>query len=298
MQTLSEIRRLLSRAGLSPARQFGQNFLIDGNLLDKLLSLAEGDGRDIVLEVGPGTGSLTGELLSRFERVVAIEIDRGLYELLRDTLGDRTNLTLIHGDVLSSKHVINPQVVRAVEPAARLIANLPYGIATPLIVLCLKMTWRGLCRIDRMTFTIQQELADRLIASPGGGDYGPLSVLTGLLGRVTPGAPVPAGAFFPKPKVASRILRIDFDASRAARLADVDVLAKLLSLAFAQRRKQIGSILKRKRCPFPVEDLEAALDEAQIDLSLRAERIAPEQFRSAANSLRRSQDDSGGGVAQ
>ena len=288
MQTLSEIRSLLKRFGLRPNRAFGQSFLIDKNLMGKLLELAELSGDQTVLEVGPATGSLTEELLTRAGRVVAVEIDRGFYELLQQHLGDRENLTLICGDVLSSKHEIAPTVLDAIKPRAVLVANLPYNIATPLIADCLIGSWRSNYRFDRLTFTVQEEVAQRLNASCGSSSYGSVSVLVSLLGRVTMGPIIQRTAFFPSPKVASRIVRIDFDEDSAGDLMDIDVLRRVLNLAFGQRRKQIGSLVRRKEAQDLAGSPEALADAMRrggIDMKARPQRVAPGAFAALANFL-------------
>lgn len=294
MQTLREIRRLLDEAGLRPRRQLGQSFLIDGNLLGKLLELAELSGGETVLEVGAGSGSLTEELLDRAAQVVAVEIDRGLCELLRRRLGGRENLRLICGDVLAGKAALCPGVLGALRPGSHLVANLPYRIAAPLLADCLMESWRSQrgrsgarCSFERLTFTVQKELAERLSASCGGEAYGPVSVLTALLGRIRLGPAVPASAFWPRPKVVSRIVRVDFDPAGAGALADADVLRAALSLAFGQRRKQVRSILRRKAAPFAPEALAWALAAAGIDPARRAEQIHPGQYLAFANALAR-----------
>jgi len=290
MQTLHQIRSLLAEAGLSPRRRYGQCFLIDGNLMGKLLELAEVGPSQTVLEVGPGTGSLTEELLERAGKVVAVEIDRGLCQLLSEKFHNRGMLTLLCRDALAGKHQLAGEVLAALGDEADLVANLPYNIATPLLAECLVGAWLALrggggCRFCRLTFTVQREVADRLAAAPGSADYGSLSVLVALLGRLRLGTNVPASAFWPRPKVASRIVRIDFDPAAAARLADVDRLQTLLATAFGQRRKQIGSIFRRKQQPFSPQALEAALTAAGIDRSLRPQDIPPDQYLSMANAL-------------
>ena len=296
MQTLSEIRDLLERAGLRPQKQFGQNFLVDQNLMHKLIDLADLTGRETVLEVGPGTGALTEELLNHAKRVIAVEIDRGMAEMLRRHVGQRDSLLLLNADVLAGKHAINNEVLRALDETVHLVANLPYNIATPLLLQCLMESWHarkegssdGRRLFERMTFTIQRELADKLSAGVGGGDYGPATVIIALLGKTTPGALIPASAFWPRPKVASRIVRIDFDPSLADQLADIETLKTVLAVMFAQRRKQIASVLKRKNLPFDQAALADALTTANIKLTDRPQNVTPENFRSLANRLQRS----------
>ena len=287
---------MLAEAGLRPAKRFGQNFLTDLNVMRTLIERAEVTDEQTVLEVGPGTGSLTEELLAGAARVVAVEIDRGLVELLKLRLSDRKNLTLIGEDVLAGKHRIAPRVLDALGAAATMVSNLPFAVATPLVVECLLNSWRSVhgrgermpgrgCRFDRLTFTVQREVADRLAARPPGKDYGPVSVVAALLGRVVLGATIPPSAFWPRPNVSGRIVRIDFDAGAAERLADAETLSALLRLVFAQRRKQLASAIGRKNCPFSAEALSAALAAADIKATQRAETVAPEQFLVVANAL-------------
>ena len=293
MQTLRDIRRLLDEAGLRPRKGLGQSFLIDGNLLGKLVELAELTGRETVLEVGPATASLTEELLERAAKVVAVEIDRGLCELLRRRLGERGNFVLIAGDVLATKHALSPAVLAELPADTHLVANLPYCVATPVLAECLVQSWRsaragGGCGFERLTFTVQAEVAERLAAACGGGAYGRVSVLVALLGHIRLGSVLPAEAFWPRPKVASRIVRIDFDADLAARVANVDVLGEVLSLAFSQRRKQVRSMLRRKGAAFDAGAMASALAASGIEAPCRPPRVRPEQYRALANALARS----------
>lgn len=290
MQTITEIRRMLADAGLRPHKQFGQSFLVDGNLMRRMLDLAGLTGSETVLEVGPGTGSLTEELLDRAAAVIAVEIDRGLADLVRDRLAGRPALRLITGDVLAAKNALSQEVLAALPPTVHLVANLPYSIATPLVALCLQASHAAAKpsatpAFERLTFTVQREVADRMAAGPGSKAYGPISVTVALLGRVTLGPVVPASAFWPSPNVASRIVRIDFDRPAAAALDDTAALRGLLATTFSQRRKQMRSLPRRKDAPWPGQALAAALDIARIDPTARPERVTPDQFRLAANAL-------------
>ncbi len=296
MQTLGEIRNLLRQADLTPRRRFGQCFLHDANLMRQILELAAPAPGDVVLEVGPGTGSLTGELLSAVSggqggRVVAVEIDRGLAALLARQFADREDLTLLVDDVLTGKHEINPEVYRALCGPASMIANLPYSIATPLIAQLLIDAWLARDtqrpRVHRMTFTVQREVAERISASPGGEAYGPVSVLTALLASVRRGPTLPPTAFWPRPKVDSQALRVDVDAEKVRRIGDVHTLRLVVSQAFGQRRKMIRAAARRKDSKLAPQAFEDALVEAEIDPSHRPEQIAPEGFARLADALAR-----------
>ncbi len=223
-QTLSEIRALLAAAGLSPQHRFGQNFLIDLNLMRKLVAAAELSPGDVVLEVGPGTGSLTELLLDAGVRVVAVEIDRGFQAILRERLGTNQRFTLVQGDALAGKHRVNPLVLHALEQARsphrpeadaprlppgaggayKLVANLPYQIATPLLMDLLLAT----PAFERLTCTIQKEVAERLVAAPRTEAYGTASVMVQLMADVTAHAILPPTVFWPRPQVESAMVTI------------------------------------------------------------------------------------------
>lgn len=296
MQTLQEIRELLDQVAARPNKRFGQCFMVDKNLLAKVIDLAEIDASQTVLEVGPGTGTLTEELLVRAGRVVAVEIDRALQELLAQRLGQQENFHLIRGDVLASKHAMAGEVIESLLPEAQLVANLPYSIATPLVAECVVQAWKAFCdqqdqcvRFTRLTFTVQKEVADRMDATVGSSDYGPISILMQLMGRFTPGPVLPPGAFWPAPKVQSRAIRFDFDPEMARQVKSVEMLQRMLALSFQQRRKQILSVAKRRDFPFDPQLYTTVLREAGIDTSLRPQQISPQQFCDLANLLSQGQ---------
>lgn len=276
MQTLSEIKTLLAERGLRPRHRLGQNFLHDQNLLRKLVSAADIGPNDVVLEVGPGTGTLTEALLAAGARVVAVELDRDLASLVRDRFEDEQRLTLIEGDCLASKHALSPEVLAALAaaeltegapPRFKLVANLPYQAASPLIATLL--IDHPLC--TGMYITIQREVADRIAAKPGGKDYGSLSVICQALAEVERLAICPPSCFWPQPKVTSAMLalrRRSFGGSAEAPF-DPQALADLLHELFSKRRKQLGSILGRD-FPFP----------QGISPSARPEQLSVEQILS------------------
>jgi 16S rRNA (adenine1518-N6/adenine1519-N6)-dimethyltransferase len=284
-QTKREVQTLLESAGVRPLKRFGQHFLIDGNLMRKLLAAAGVQPTDVVLEVGPGTGSLTEELLAQAGHVVAVEIDRTLQTICWDRLGDRPNFTLIAGDVLESKGSIAPAVRHALQDRHRelggrilLVANLPYQVASPLIVDLLT----GPPRVTEMCFTIQAEVADRLQAPPGGKDYGPLTILTQALADVQRIARVPPEAFWPSPEVDSAIVRVvvrpDADLPDTVQRR----LAELVHGCFNHRRKTMRWSLRDLLDEATLSRVEA---DGRWDLTLRPEDLAVDQWVALARFL-------------
>lgn len=264
MQTLSEIRFLLESRGLSPRHALGQNFLIDHNLIRKLVDTSGVAQGDVVLEIGPGTGTMTEELLDRGCQVIACELDPGLGELLASTLGAR--ITLIRGDCLASKSAMNPEIIDALAGRAfTLVSNLPYGAASPLMVTLL--TRHPECR--GMFVTIQREVGERLRAAPGGKDYGELGVIAQSLAHIERIAVLPGACFWPRPKVESEMVSIT--RRQTPLTSDPASLARMCRVLFTKRRKQVGAILGRD-FHFP----------GDIDPSARPESLSVEQIDALA----------------
>jgi 16S rRNA (adenine1518-N6/adenine1519-N6)-dimethyltransferase len=242
VQTLAQIRELLDQAGLSPKKSLGQNFLIDHNLIRKLVDASGVGPGDTVLEVGPGTGTLTEELLARDCHVVACELDDGLAALNAQrlpTLPGGQRFTLVHGDCLDSKHAINPRLIALLAGKRfALVANLPYGAATPLMSLLLVN--HPECRT--LAVTIQKEVADRLAAAPSTKAYGALAVIAQASCRVERVALAGPECFWPRPDVTSAMILL----RRLERplTPDLPALSAFCRVIFAQRRKQLGSLIK------------------------------------------------------
>lgn len=239
MQTLSQIRELLDRAGHPPKKSLGQNFLIDRNLVAKLLDAATVAPGDLVLEIGPGTGTLTQGLLDRGAHVVACELDTGLARVLRETLGAEhpDHFTLVEGDCLESKRAMNAEVVSLLgDRPFSLVANLPYHAATPLMMTL--MTRHPAC--SGMFVTIQTEVVERLGGRPGTKEYGSISVVAQHLGRVERIARLPPECFWPRPEVTSAMMGWRRDPSVPADPAWWVRLAEVTQTLFQSRRKQLG----------------------------------------------------------
>lgn len=284
-QTLSFLKRRLGEAGIRPQTQYGQNFLIDLNLLGLLLDAADLGPDDVVLEVGTGMGSLTAMLARRVAHVVTVEIDAQMYQLASEELIDCANLTMLRTDALKNKNRLRPEVLAAVDaqlaaaPGRRLklVANLPYNIATPLL--------SNLLALDRppqrMVVTIQREVAERIVARPGTKDYGALSVWIQSQCRAQILRTLPATAFWPRPKVESAFVEIVPEADRRDRIADRQFFHTFVRAMFFHRRKilrtELLSAAGRRFDKPQIDDLLARLglpgtiraEELDVDTMLR-----------------------------
>lgn len=240
-QTLSQIKTLLRGHGLRPKKRFGQNFLHDGNLMSRLVDAAQLRPGEHVLEVGPGTGSLSLRLLEAGVKLLAIEVDGDLELILRNVLALETSpATLIIGDVLAGKHRLDPMVVEALPDVPfKLVANLPYNVASPLLANLVT----DYPKMALAVATVQREVAQRICAAPGSKDYGPLGILLQAMCEIERIAHVPPSCFWPVPEVDSTMLRLRRRETPLTR--EPHRLAELLQRLFRQRRKQLGTILGR-----------------------------------------------------
>lgn len=273
-QTLTELRAILDAAGLAPQHRFGQNFLIDLNLMRKGIEAAAVAPGDWVLEVGPGTGSLTEMLLAAGARTVVVEIDRGFQEILASRLGSNPNFTLIRGDVLAGKHNLHSELVAAIAqstPPRKLVANLPYQVATPLLLNLLLQP----VEFERFVVTIQLEVGQRLTAEAASDAYGPISVIAQSLATVRTIARLGPGAFWPPPKVDSVMLEIVPLPRDRVEIADVPSFVDCVQRAFQRRRKVLRQIL----ADMPGDAAKAVFEESGISWNARPESLTPSDWR-------------------
>lgn len=275
-QTKSQIQALLSDAHTAPRHRFGQNFMIDGNLVRLIADAGRIEPGDRIIEVGPGTGTLTEELLARGAEVIAIEIDRDLAQLLRARYIEAPRLAgevahpfiLIEGDALQSKHALNAELLSAItsnpsHARIKLIANLPYNIASPLVIELL------IAGVDELIFTVQKEVAERLRADESSDAYGPLSVMAAMLSKVEIVRTLPASVFWPPPKIDSALVRMTRDDRLGNRAS---TFSTFVQKVFSFRRKTLRkSFIQAGFAP-------AILEASQIDAALRPENLSPIQF--------------------
>ena len=268
-QSKSEIQSLLSTAGGHPRHRFGQNFMIDQNLVRAVADAGQPAPGDLVIEVGPGTGTLTDELLSRGVDVIACEIDHDLAAMLRHRYADQPCFTLIEGDALRTKHAINPALLahlataRSAGAPVKLIANLPYNIASPLVIELL------IAGVELLAFTVQKEVADRLRADPATDAYGPLTVVVQTLAQVEVLRTLPPQAFWPAPKIDSALVRL----TRRPRVADPARFGAFVQKLFSFRRKTLRKALTESG--FAAEPILAVTG---LDPQLRTEVLSVDQW--------------------
>lgn len=270
---LSEMRALLREGGIRLTRSLGQHFLHDANQLRRITALAEVKAGDRVLEIGPGLGPLTAHLLAAGTRVLAVEADAWLVRLLRQRWPEEPRLELVEADALAWLRQENRDW-----RDWKLVANLPYSVASPLLVELALAPQRP----EAMVVTVQKEVARRLRAQPGGRDYGVLSLL--VQARYAPGGSfaIPRTCFHPPPKVESVCLRLDRRARPIVPEAELPAFRALVRRAFTQRRKQLAKVL---RGVWPASVVEAALRELGLPERLRPEQLGLEQFAALASRL-------------
>jgi 16S rRNA (adenine1518-N6/adenine1519-N6)-dimethyltransferase len=273
LQTKQQIQALLAQADRKPRHQFGQNFLIDGNLLRLVAQAGQLIAGDLVIEVGPGTGSLTEELLAAGCGVVAVEIDRDLAQLLRERLGGQSNLELIEGDALANKHTLHEELLvhintaRKANRSFKLVANLPYNIASPLII---EMLIAG---TQLLAFTVQKEVAQRLRADAGSAAYGPLSVMAQLLSRVEILRKLPPEAFWPMPKIDSALVRMTREDKLGSKAAG---FSRFLHGVFSYRRKMLRKAMTQAGIAEEIAD--GALAAAKLAPEIRPQELSPDEW--------------------
>ncbi|MCH2148835.1 MAG: 16S rRNA (adenine(1518)-N(6)/adenine(1519)-N(6))-dimethyltransferase RsmA [Phycisphaerales bacterium] len=260
MQTITEIQSLLNARGLAPRRRLGQNFLHDHNQLRRLVAAAEIQPHELILEVGPGTGTLTEALLEADAHVIACELDPGLGDLIAERFEDR--ITLVRGDCLERGRRLAAELTSHLgERPFKLVANLPYQVASALMIELL-IHHPNCCG---QYITIQREVGDRLVAHPGTKERGPLGIIASSFADVDRIGVVPASCFWPQPKVVSAM--VSLIPKDTPQLHDRTRYARFITELFAARRKQLGRILGRDR-QMP----------AGIDPSWRPEVLTNEQL--------------------
>lgn len=281
-QTLSYLRTLFDERGLRPKSKLGQNFLIDLNLLELVVRAAELDRSDLVLEVGSGTGSLTENLSDFAGAVVSVEVDQAFYVLTSEVVAPRNNVVVMHRDILKNKNELDPEVLATLDEVRRrsgcqrvkLVANLPYVVATPVICNLLLSD----LPLERMVVTVQWEIAERMTSTPANKEFGSLAVLAQSLATVETVRRLPPTVFWPRPKVESAIICVRPDAAKRARVGDPVAFRHFLRDLYVHRRKNLrGALASWPGGRRSKEDIDRLLADLGIDGNCRAETLDVEQ---------------------
>lgn len=262
-------------------KRFGQNFLIDSHVLDKIVNAAGITKEDCVLEIGPGIGTMTQYLAEHAGRVVAVEIDTNLLPILAETLKDYSNVTVINEDILK---VDMNQLVKEYNQGRpiKVVANLPYYITTPIIM----GLFESNVPIENITVMVQKEVADRMQVGPGSKDYGALSLAVQYYASPYIVANVPPNCFIPRPNVGSAVIRLTRYQEPPVQVKDVKLMFRLIRASFNQRRKTLQNGLNNSpELSFPKEKIAAVIESLGLPPAVRGEALTLEQFAALANAF-------------
>jgi len=276
-----EINEVLNKHGLRPEKRFGQNFLIDTNILNKMVDSAEIGEDDLIIEVGPGLGVLTKQLAARAKRVISIEIDKKLASVLKQELSGFSNISLIQADAMKTDLRQIIEVARAAEAinGVKIVANLPYNITTPFICSCLEQE----LDVERIVVMIQKEAAERFLAKPSTKAYGVATLTTECFASAQLVATVPPSCFYPAPDVTSAITLFDVLPKPRIPAANRAFVFELIRAAFSTRRKTLVNCLLRSQ--FTKQQIIAALESVGLDANVRGETLSLKQFVHLTNEL-------------
>lgn len=272
---------VLKKYNFNFQKRFGQNFLIDSHILEKIISAAEITKEDCILEIGPGIGTMTQYLAESAGEVIAVEIDKSLIPILEDTLSGYDNVTIINQDILKvdiAKLVLEKNNGKPI----KVVANLPYYITTPIIM----GLFESHVPLKNITIMVQKEVADRMQVGPRTKDYGALSLAVQYYARPEMVTYVSPSCFIPKPNVGSAVIRLERYQNPPVEVADEAFLFRLIRAAFQQRRKTLANgIGNASDIPCSREQAQQALEELGFSVSIRGEALTLQEFASLSNQL-------------
>lgn len=260
-------------------KKFGQNFLIDTHVLEKIIAASGITKDDFVLEIGPGIGTMTQYLCENAREVVAVEIDKNLIPILSDTLSEYTNVTVFHEDILKVDINRLAQERNGGMPI-KVVANLPYYITTPIIM----GLFESHVPMDSITVMVQKEVADRMQVGPGTKDYGALSLAVQYYAEPQIIATVPPNCFMPRPNVGSAVIRLKRHAAPPVEVEDEKLMFRIIRASFNQRRKTLANGLNNAAgIKLTKEEIQASIEELGVPLTVRGEALTLQQFAALSN---------------
>ena len=269
---ISVIKSLMADAGITFRKEYGQNFLINRIIPEDIADMCTDEAESLIIEIGPGIGCLTAELASRYRKVVAIEIDRGLIPILDKTLSEFDNVTVINEDVMKID-IHNLVSEYGDGMPVSVCANLPYYITTPILMYLLESG----VKFSSITVMVQNEVASRLVAKAGSSDYGAITAILGFYGTAKKLFKVSAGCFLPAPKVDSAVVRIDLYKEQLFKPLDEKLFRNTIKAAFEMRRKTLQNALSAK-LGFDKELITRAITSLGHPADVRGERLSTEDF--------------------
>ena len=262
-------------------KKFGQNFLIDTHVLEKIITAAGVTKEDCVLEIGPGIGTMTQFLAEHARQVIAVEIDKNLIPILEETLEEYTNVTVINEDILKVDIRSLAERYNCGNPI-KVVANLPYYITTPIIM----GLFESSVPIDNITVMVQKEVADRMQEGPGSKDYGALSLAVQYYARPEIVANVPPNCFIPRPNVGSAVIRLTRHRKMPVQVKNPELMFKIIRASFNQRRKTLQNGLgNSQELPYSKEQVAAAIEKMGLPQSVRGEKLTLLQFAELSDIL-------------
>ena len=272
---------VLQKYNFNFQKKFGQNFLIDTHVLDKIISAAGITKDDFVVEIGPGIGTMTQYLAEEAREVTAVEIDRNLIPILEDTLSEYSNVTIINEDILKVDIAKLAEEKNQGKPI-KVVANLPYYITTPIIM----GLFESHVPIDSITVMVQKEVADRMQVGPGSKDYGALSLAVQYYAKPEIVAVVPPNCFMPRPKVGSAVIRLTRHQKPPVEVADERLMFRLIRASFNQRRKTLANGLGNSPdIPLTKEQIISSIQALGLPETVRGETLTLEQFATLSNHI-------------
>lgn len=273
------LKETLNKHHFKFKKKYGQNFITDPGLLSKIVSTAEITQQDVVVEIGPGAGTLTKAIAQKARAIIAVEIDQDLIPILNESLGEYDNFYLIHADALQVN--LDELVAKTIgEPCRyKVVANLPYYITTPLVMHFLEQDFA----IDRIVIMVQKEVAERFQAQPGKKAYGSITVALNYYGQIDMAFIVPRHLFMPQPDVDSAVVDIKLWSQKPFEANNPELFRRLVKAAFNQRRKTLNNALKTANIDQDI--LSACLDQCHIDPKRRGETLSVEEYVNLANAL-------------
>lgn len=270
---------VLNKYGFTFQKKFGQNFLIDPHVLDKIIRAAEITEDDFVLEIGPGMGTMTQYLAYAAREVYAVEIDKSLIPILEDTLSDYDNVTVINEDILKVDIAKLAEEKNGGCPI-KVVANLPYYITTPIIM----GLFESHVPVESITVMVQKEVADRMQEGPGSKEYGALSLAVQYYAKPEIVVNVPPSCFMPQPKVGSAVIRLTRHSEPPVTVKSEKLLFQVIRASFNQRRKTLANGLANYGAfGLPKEELQACIEELGVPVNIRGEALSLEQFAQLSN---------------